>query len=126
MQRLQVELIGGLGGDEFHGWPLHCLGNRFGIAEVVLLAFAVGAHVFRRHQSGVVAKRLKLATEVMRTDTGLHPNQARRQVGEPPFHLAARPLLPQFDRATLIVADDVERVLADIDADHGDRAVELV
>jgi len=29
VQRLQVELIRRLGGDEFHRRPLHCLGNRF-------------------------------------------------------------------------------------------------
>jgi hypothetical protein len=39
-----------------------------------------------------------------------------------PFHLATRPILPKHDRATL-VPDDVERVLADIDADHGDCVV---
>jgi hypothetical protein len=33
--------------------------------------------------------------------------------------LATRPLLPQHDGAARIVAHDVERVLADIDADHG-------
>jgi hypothetical protein len=27
MQRLQVELIGCLGGDELHGWPLHSFGD---------------------------------------------------------------------------------------------------
>jgi hypothetical protein len=32
--------------------------------------------------------------------------------------LATRPLLPQHDGAARIVANDVERVLADIDADH--------
>src|SRR5436305_13914635 len=47
----------------------------------------------------------------------------RRYIGEPHFHLATRPLLPQHDGAARIVAHDVERVLADIDADHGDRAV---
>jgi hypothetical protein len=47
------------------------------------------AQVFRRHQAGVVAKHLELATEMMRADTGLHTDQARRQVGEPRFHLAA-------------------------------------
>jgi hypothetical protein len=41
----------------------------------------------------------------------------------PRFHLATRPLLPQHDGAARIVAHDVERVLADIDADHGDRSV---
>ena len=44
-------------------------------------------------------------------------------IGEPRFHLATRPLLPQHDGAARIVADDVERVLADIDADHGDRGI---
>ena len=33
------------------------------------------------------------------------------------------PLLPQRDGAARIVAHDVERVLADIDADHGDRGI---
>src|SRR6202165_758410 len=33
------------------------------------------------------------------------------------------PLLPQHDGAARIVAHDVERVLADIDADHGDRGI---
>ena len=40
-------------------------------------------------QAGVVAKHLELATEMMRADAGLHTDQARRQVGEPRFHLAA-------------------------------------
>jgi hypothetical protein len=42
------------------------------------------------------------------------------------LHLATRPLLPQHDRAALIKANNVERVLADIDADYGDRGVEYL
>jgi len=38
------------------------------------------------------------------------------------LHLATRPLFPQHDGAAHIVAHDVERVFADIDADHGDRS----
>src|ERR1700755_2069079 len=34
-----------------------------------------------------------------------------------------QPFLPKHDRTTLIVSHDVERVLANIDADHGDCAV---
>ena len=34
--------------------------------------------------------------------------------------------LPQHDGTALIVAHDVERILADIDADHGDRCVEFL
>jgi hypothetical protein len=62
VQRLQIQLIGALGGNEPHGGTLHRLGDRLRIAEVVLLSFALRANVFRRHQPSVVAKRLKLAT----------------------------------------------------------------
>src|SRR5579859_6524054 len=44
---------------------------------------------------------LQLATEMMRTDTGLHTDQARRQVGKSGLHLATRPLLTQNDGAAL-------------------------
>src|SRR5271156_383516 len=37
-----------------------------------------------------------------------------------------RPLLSQHDRAALVQSYDVERVLADIDADYGDRSVKLL
>ncbi len=89
VQCLKVELIGGLGCDEFHGRALDSLSDRFRISEVILLPLRIGAHVFRRHQAGVVAKHLELAAEMMRADAGLHTDQARRQVGEPCFHLAA-------------------------------------
>jgi hypothetical protein len=61
VQRLQVELVGGLGRHELHGWALHGLGDRFSIAIVILVTFAIRPHVFRRHQPGVVTKRLKFA-----------------------------------------------------------------
>jgi hypothetical protein len=66
-----------------------------------------------------MAKLLKPAAEVMRADAGLHPDQTWRHVRKPGFHLATRPLLPQHDGADLIETYDVERVLADIDADEG-------
>src|SRR5260221_13941124 len=59
----------------------------------------------------------------MCADAGFHADQARRYVDEPRFHLATRPLLSQYDGAARIVAHDVERVLADIDADHGDPGI---
>src|SRR6202047_2487887 len=72
VQRLQVELVGGLGRDELHGRALDSLGDGFRITEVILLSLRIGAHVFRGHQSGVVAEHLELATEMMRADAGLH------------------------------------------------------
>ena len=73
-----------------------------------------------------MAKRLKPATEVMRSDAGLHADQARRHVGKPCLYLATRPFLTQHDGTTLIVTYDVERVLADIDANHGDCGIEFL
>jgi hypothetical protein len=73
-----------------------------------------------------VTKRLQFATEMMGADARLHADQARLHVGKPRFHLTARPFLPQHDCTTLIKADEVERVLADIDADHGDCTVEFL
>jgi len=54
VQRLQVELAGRLGGNVFHRRALHRLGDCFRVAKVVLLSFRIRAHVFRRHQSGIV------------------------------------------------------------------------
>ena len=53
-----------------------------------------------------LAREAQLAAEMMRTDAGLHPYQARRHIGQARFHLATRPFLTQYDRSTLIVAYD--------------------
>jgi hypothetical protein len=126
MQRLQVELLGGLGRHEFHRRTLHRFSNRLRVAIVVLFTFAIWAHVFRRHQPSIVAECLKLATEMMRTDTGLHSDQARLRVGKPHLHLATRPFLSKHDGTVSILADNVERILADTGADYGDCAVECL
>src|SRR6516225_9224940 len=63
---------------------------------------------------------------MMRADASLHANQARLQVSEPRFDLAARPLLPQHDAAAPILADQVERILADSYPDYGDFAIEFL
>ena len=63
---------------------------------------------------------------MVRANAGLHPDQARQEVGKSGFNLTTRPLLSQHDSAALILANDVERVLADIDTDHGDFTIELL
>jgi hypothetical protein len=45
--RLQVELIGRLGGAEFHRWAMHRFGSCFRVAKIVFLPFAIRAHGFR-------------------------------------------------------------------------------
>ena len=67
-----------------------------------------------RPSPGIVAKAIKFATEMVRANAGLHADQTRRQVGKSGLHLAARPLLAQHNSTTLIVAHNVERVLADM------------
>src|SRR5580704_6205477 len=89
VQRLQVELLSGLGRDELHRRPLHRLGDRLGIAEVVLLSLRIRAHILRRHEPSIVPKHPQLATEMMRADASLHADETRRQVGEPSFHRPA-------------------------------------
>jgi hypothetical protein len=73
-----------------------------------------------------VSEHLQLAAEMMRPDASLHADETRRQVGQPCLHLPARPFLPKHDCTTFIVPHHVKRVLADIDADHGDCRIELV
>src|SRR5438309_12042631 len=104
MQRLQIQLLRGLGRYELHRRALHGFGNRFGIIEVVLLSLAIGADIFGWHQPGIVTKRCEFAAQVMCADAGFHADQARRYIGEPRFDLATRPLLPQHDGAARIVA----------------------
>src|SRR5262249_28027399 len=86
----------------------HSLGDRFGIAEVVLLSLRVGTHVLRGHQPSIVSKCFEPAAEVMRTHAGLHTDQARRHVGKPCFDLATGPPLSQHDSAAAIQADNME------------------
>jgi hypothetical protein len=88
VQSLQVELSRRLGGDESHRRALHRLGNRFRVAKIVFLPFAIRAQT----SWALVAHRdLALAAYglVMCADTGLHPDQAQRHVGKPCFDLAA-------------------------------------
>jgi hypothetical protein len=60
---------------------------------------------------------IQLATQEMRPDAGFHADQARRHVGKSLLELTARYLLAQRDRAGGVHADQVKRVLADIDPD---------
>jgi hypothetical protein len=60
---------------------------------------------------------------MMGADAGLHADQARRNVGEAIRDLAAQQLPTQYDRSALVEADQVERVLTDIDANRIHDAV---
>jgi hypothetical protein len=115
-KRLQLRR---LGGDELHCRPLYRLGNQLCVTEVVLLSLRIGAEVLCRHQPCIMAKRLQPAAEMMGADAGLHADQTGLQVRKACFNPATRPFLMQHNGAALIEANDVERVLANIDADEG-------
>src|SRR5215472_7505583 len=61
VQRLQVKLAGGLRRHKLHRRPLYRFGDRLRIAEVILLSLGIRAHILRRHQPGIMPKRLQLA-----------------------------------------------------------------
>src|SRR4029453_6072120 len=56
----------------------------------------------------------------------VHADQARLHVGKPGFDLALRPFPRQHNPRAVVVSHEVERVLSDIDADHGNCAIEFL
>jgi hypothetical protein len=61
------------------------------------------------------------AADVVGARTGLHADQAARYIREPLLDLAARELQLRNDRAAPIEANQVEGVLAEVDANRSDR-----
>src|SRR6516165_7055729 len=108
MQSQQVHLLRRLDRHEVHGWPLHGFRNRLGIAIVVLVTLQERLHVLCREQANIVSKRGKLASDVMRSGTCFHADQAARNVGEPSLKLSARAFELPNNRPALIEADKME------------------
>ena len=50
MQRLQIQLVDCFGSDELHCWALDSFSDCFGIAEIVLLPFAIRFDVLAWHE----------------------------------------------------------------------------
>src|SRR5262249_49476210 len=79
-----------------------------------------GYNILRRHQTNIVSKRGKLASDVMRSGTCFHADQAARNVGQPALKLSARAFELPNDRPALIETDKMEAILTEIDADRAD------
>src|SRR5439155_2207605 len=120
MQSQKIHLLWRLDRHKMHGWPLHGFRNRLRIAVVVLVTLEERLHVLRRDQTHIVASGLQLPADVMGTRTGLHADQAARNIGQTAFELTTGYLLLQDDCTPLVEADEVERVLADVDPARGD------
>ena len=70
-------------------------------------------------------KRDQLPAHVVRASAGLHADQAGRKISKAVLKLTARELRLEDDGAAFIEADQVENVLADIDADDGNLCAGL-
>lgn len=93
-------------------------------AQDRLVALDAGLHKPRRDQPDLMPELRQLTRPVVRPGAGLHPDPARRQVGEKFQHLAALERLAQNRLALLLGAVHLEYVLCQIETDlcnlHGD------
>src|SRR5262249_337908 len=97
-------------------------GDCFGIPIVVLVALEERLHVLRRDQSHVMTEGFELPADMVRSRTGLHADQTAWNIGDPPLELTARDLQLEGDRTAPVEADEVEGILAKINADRRDVA----
>src|ERR1700722_17002959 len=116
VQRLQIQLSLVLHGHETHGWPLHSLGDSFGIYIVVLVGLHERSHILGWHQLHIVALLQKNTGEEVCTRTSFNANQAARQVHGKSDQLLAAEALLSDDAAFLAQANQVKHCLADINA----------
>ena len=117
MQRLLVELHLRLQRHEPHGRPRRRLGDRLGVAVVVLLRLHIRLDVFRRHQPHLVALRLEEPPEVMRAATRLHRHHAGRQPAHELGELRPRHAPPQNHGAAAVQRRHAAAVLPQINPD---------
>ena len=106
--------------NKIHRRALNSFGYGFGIAIVVLMTLQERLHVLRGDKPHIVTKLRQAARYVMGTRTGLHANDTLRDVDKAPHKLCARKLGAHDNSAATVLADQVKRGLANIDADGGD------
>ncbi len=119
VQRLQIQLLVGLGWNKASGRPLHRLGYGLGISEIILMPLPKRLRIRRRHLLHVVTKRGKFASNIVGGQPCFDANETGRNVRKPRCDASACDLLSQHDAAARIQADHVKRVLAHIYSDSG-------
>jgi hypothetical protein len=97
MQRLQIELLGGLGGDELHGGRCTASAIASASRKSFFYPFKYG-RTCRGHQPSVVTECLQRATdnEMVGANAGLHADQAQSDRLASRAFTLPRPFLPQI------------------------------
>src|SRR5206468_86862 len=80
-------------------------------------ALREGLHVDRRDDARRVSEPAQRAADEVGAEACLEPDDARRQLGELALQRQSLELLAQDNLPLRVEADDVENVLADVDAD---------
>src|SRR5262249_44294853 len=119
MQTLQIQLLVGFGGNEAGRRPLHSLGHGMSISEVILVPLPKRLCIRGRNLLHIMAKRGKLASNILRRHSRFNANEAGWQVRKPQFDASARDLLSQHDGAAPLEAAHPHGVLAHIQSDGG-------
>ena len=114
---LQVELVLGLLAYGVQIGSKSSLRDRFGIVVVVLLTLDEGPGILRRDDAWRMTEPAERSGDEMRAETRLHPDDASRQLLKCLDQRQSLDLPAEGDLASMIKADKVENVLADIDAD---------
>src|SRR5580692_10438247 len=82
MNRLHRQLRGRLDRHEAHVWSTDRLADGFSVIPIVLIGLHIGRDELWTDQSDVVTKVGKRLRPKVGAVRGLHPDEARRQVGE--------------------------------------------
>jgi hypothetical protein len=81
--RLQIQLFVGLGWNKACRRPLHGLGYGMGISEIILVPLSKRLRIRRRNLLHLVAKRGKLASNIVRRHPGFDADETGWQVRKP-------------------------------------------
>ncbi len=117
MQSLKVELRLGLLGHDAHVRSQSCFGDCFGIVEVVLLPLRERLYVDRGNDPGRMSQSAESAADKMCAQAGLHTDDTRGKLRELLFQRETLDLFVQSHLPIAVKTNDVEDLLADIDAD---------
>ena len=83
VQRLQIQLLVGLGWNKASRRSLHGLGHSMSISKVILVPLSKRLRICRRNLLHIVAKRRKLTSNVMCCHPRFDANQAGWEVRKP-------------------------------------------